>query len=561
MALKRRLFVVLLTVALLVPVGWAAPVILPTSSSLVSVDSADTFAITCFTFGSLVSYSFTGPGGQTLTVQQSAVCPAGSNANPVPPCVSVGTSSTARWSVFRFDGAQVSGDAVWTVQGDLTGTPLDGTWQVRLVVGTAVCMALEGKQYQSTIQTTLSPICFYNWRHAGATYTSANSCAVPTTIQENPNEATFFSDQAPQDPDPDPFATLATVTCPSSLLMRGDWIRGASQVGNTFVRFVVVEGLETTDGDLRDNLGAEFTALVDDGALSAGQQTETVAYNNAVGNSFQLLARAGATGQEQVSNVFLVPAGQCGITPPSLLGFSYDPDEFHITVSQAQCRDDKVAFSINVGVTQTLNMVTVFIRDTETNVVALQVTTPQMFHVPSSGSTGIYFFNRTLGPGPWVATARGDFGGLGAVDFFDSQAFNVPEGSCLTPGDKVDLDDHCIPLQDDCSGEGGAFIQGTTLGQTTVENVLLLLLIFLICWYIWARSTSWEIKFLIPLIVVLLFLATLTFVDKWPPIGLLAALFMFGGVAMIYRTSHDFIMGRREQRRQKRETGSTPRLT
>lgn len=236
---------------------------------------------------------------------------------------------------------------------------------------------------------------------------------------------------------------------------------------------------------------------------------------------------------------------------PSLAGLIIERDNFNAVASHAQCLGDEVSLRMVTDQAIGAGGIIWYILNSDSNVVVETGTQTSFFNL----NDRLFHTSRVYPAGDYQFLATIDIQGALAQDVFSDHPFNVPAGTCLTAQDKVDLDDHCIPLQDDCqgSGTGGSFIEGTTLGQTTVENVLLLLLAFLVVWYIWAKTTEWGFKFIMPLMMALLFLATLSFVDKWQPLGYLAAMIAASGVLMMFRSALDFTRGQLERRSQERE--------
>lgn len=117
--------------------------------------------------------------------------------------------------------------------------------------------------------------------------------------------------------------------------------------------------------------------------------------------------------------------------PISLIGMTFDITELFVTVSQAQCNLDHQSAVVNVGVTQTLNDMDLYIYKAVDHVFVLQFDDSAMFHDPSTGASGVYGIDFQLPTGTYVALVTSDFGGLGAVDFFFGTAFNVPRGTCV----------------------------------------------------------------------------------------------------------------------------------
>jgi hypothetical protein len=352
----------------------------------------------------------------------------------------------------------------------------------------------------------------------------------------------------------------------STNTLAGTWSVGESGLilkGTTSQSSPTMEDMETIWGTAETNIwaaGAGGNIIHYDGTSWTNEDGHETTTDDATGNYCSDAANCWIvfeTGRIQKLQV------NAAVALPSLAGFAYDPDNLQTTVSHSQCLGDKVALAanhepaVNPGAGDILNR---YIIDVMDNIVLLTN------WATNNLNNKLYYSQLTLPSGQYQYLVTVDRGGLG-MDVYMGSAFTVPAGSCLTAAEKEALESLIGNVQDTLSdehaaqGTGGSFIQGTTLGGTTVENVLLLLLIFLVCWYVWAKSVTWEIKFLMPLIVALLFLATLTFVDKWPPITYLAAIFAVGAGAMTYRTSWDFIQTRRDRRARARAESSEPRLT
>lgn len=362
-----------------------------------------------------------------------------------------------------------------------------------------------------------------------------------------------FATEVEGGPNPIPVTTFSTVTCPSTLTMNGNWFRGASQAGNTFVRFVSIQGqTPATDDDLRGNAGASATPLVDDGAAASGDHSATALYNNVVGTSYQFFARAGATGTEQLGFVVFAEPGQCTITPPDLTGTAFDPSEFYARTSQAQCSGDKVEFVANrdppgLG---SLTDLDATIIDGDTNMALLTVDDSEMFLVTPPSPTRVLHFNRTLSSGPWVVVWEED--NSATTDHFFADSFNVPAGDCGPESHDDHLAQglflHCS--EEICESTGGTntLFSDTQFEGTSTENVLLLILVFLICWFMWAKSKDWFIKFLVASIAVFLGLVTFKFVNDWNLLVVLGMMFAVGGVYMIIRAGLDLVEGRASEK-------------
>jgi hypothetical protein len=419
----------------------AAPVVLPLTSSAVTVTASDAIMFPCNNNGAFHTTIVNPRGGRMeLLITTPTTCGA-QVATYTSPCTSTPSNVvTTPFVTINMDGTTTSpGYSVVNVQmTNMVGAPLDGTWSVTTQGNGGFCIILSTKT--AVFNPSFGHTCFYNWRTASSTYTSpGNLCAtnalpgsgVPVESSDN---FVFFSDQANPDPDPQAFTTQSSVACgpPPVLTMNGVWIRGSTQTGNTFTRFVSIQGTPAVgDTDLTDNVGAVFSTLTDQGSGSTGSSSATTPYNNAAGNSYQFLARAGSTGPEREGSIITAPPAQCTISVPGLVGLTLDETKFNVEVSQAQCAGDPVEFTLVVGVTQTLNDIDVTIFDGVTDTAVLAVDDSEMFHHPTGiGGQGVYYFQRTFNPGPYEVLASSDFGGLGASDYFVGAPFNVPQGAC-----------------------------------------------------------------------------------------------------------------------------------
>lgn len=253
-----------------------------------------------------------------------------------------------------------------------------------------------------------------------------------TQSDEDPDNFRFFHPEGAERPDPFAFTTESSVACPSSATVNGVWARGSTQALNTFASFYHIQGLPLVPGDqdLRDDPGASNTGYVDKGSGLNGTHSALIAYNNVVGNSYQLSAKNGTDGPEQLGAVLFVAPGQCTPIPsPDLAGFVLDQHMLELSVSQAQCANDQTGFTINhtppVAGTSTINA-TIF--DSDTGAAVLVMSQGQMFVLNPAATPRVLHFNRTLSPGPYMALALEN--SSVESDHFHAQAFNVPIGTC-----------------------------------------------------------------------------------------------------------------------------------
>ena len=420
--MKHRRLLSFLLVGLLVasvipflPFALAAPVILPTTSSAVSIQNTDSFAVSCPVAGQ--SFTITTPSGLSSTaIARNPLC---TSTTPIPTgtCGAVNPepliSSTTGWTVFNFAQTPTTGSNFpdWTLLTDPgpIGSPADGTWSISFreeantLVNFGVCLSVHSKTMLLADSTSNGAYtCFYNERSASSSYVNTD-CATTTNSVNDPNNFVFFSDQVGgADPNPEPFTEQATVACgpPPVMTMNGIWIRGASQTGNTFVRFASIQGtppIGTTD--LRTQPGVTLSTLTDAGAASSGSNTATVFYDTAAGNSYQFLARAGSSGAEQLGAILFEPQAQCspavlGLTVPNL-----EPDGFTLD-ADAGCNGDDIEFGgVYIGTLAT-HTITVFIESDPSD--ATVITIPQSaMNVDVGVGVEIYHKNVVLPPGPY----------------------------------------------------------------------------------------------------------------------------------------------------------------
>lgn len=221
-----------------------------------------------------------------------------------------------------------------------------------------------------------------------------------------------------------------TVTCGASAALHTMSITGAwlAASGTAFSSHIYRDGNQVGVPDLRTVAGATTTTEENEGSTASGTDTETlIPYNNAAGTSYQFRISTAAQG-EALGVVQYAPAGACTPTaPPTGLTFS---NAVFLSISQAQCRNDPVSFSIDVDLTVAigLNDIDLVIYNAQTGAVLANYDEATMF--PTQAGQ-VFIMADVFLPGAYVAEAVADVGGIGAVDLFDSAAFNVPEGTCI----------------------------------------------------------------------------------------------------------------------------------
>lgn len=408
----------------------AAPQVLPVADSLVDVDgSVDTLrwqGSAAVAVGS--TFTLTGPDGSTMSFTRTGAA----------------SDSTQVWFL---NGSQSSTGTEWTSTGSLDGVPADGTWTISLdgplyptanspTVG--VTLAVGGEQILfgvsgSSPQTTNQ---FWNWRIGTLTELNSLNCAVPCNDPqadypgEDPNNAVFFQDAAES-----PFTAHTlhfNVTCAAvpTMTINGAWLGG---VGTIFSQHFTRDGNFVGTADLRSIFGTTITTEENEGSLTNGTDTETVAYNNAAGTSYQFKVRNST--DEALGFVAFAPPGQCTPAAPGGSVLYVRSIGLSLSASQAQCAFDEISFSTTVDVTALLTLadlqVTIFDASNGTELVTFD--DAQMF---TQNAGQVYYFATVLAPGSYMAIAQADIVGIGAVDFYDAAAVNVPRGPCTdTPTD------------------------------------------------------------------------------------------------------------------------------
>lgn len=326
--------------------------------------------------------------------------------------------------------------------GGLDGASVNGTVSLALrwTVGTggaagSYSMNVGGKSMTTTL-TAAGGVDTVAWNFH-LTPTGSAATTSPTMAERftddspngefDPNEYRYFAD-APAGSDPVGFAGGFEVDCDGPTAeIEGAWVRGATQTLDTYGRFFWGEGLEAF---------TTFTASTNLGAGAAGTHTDTIPYNNAVGNAFGFRVRAGPTGTEFSVNPGFVPPGLCEIESPDVDNVVLNLDSFKFTVSQAQCSIDPVAFTVVEDIAGSI-----LSGDPTVTIYPATSTTP-ILEVPISGWTqpqpSLYSTAAMLPPGPYTAIVTG-VGFLGVVNLLDAAAFNVPEGPCTDSFFPTDL--------------------------------------------------------------------------------------------------------------------------
>lgn len=415
---------------MLMPVASAVPQVVDSSTATEFVDgSVDYYEILRTTLQANQEFStramvITAPDGDQLTFTPNGVIQPGS-----------GMTTTASWYL---DGTPRSGSTqFWTVTGNLHGTPADGTWVINYeqpvgglcdtnAVPPTCTLSIQGQSivFYQPVTTTHQ---FWNW-HQGSWTEPAKGLASPDpddeAAQEDPNNAKFFSETGQEYT---AYTLNFVVSCGATPTMSitGAWL-GAS--GTAFSSHIYRDGQFLGTTDLRSVAGATTTTEEDEGATAAGTDTETnIPYNNAAGTSYQFRIRTAAQGEALGVVAYAAPLACTPASPPALISHQ---NMVFLSVSQAQCANDAVSFSIDVDLTAAvgLNDLDLVIHDAQTGTLLANYDDAQMFNAQAGQ---IYYMADVFLPGAYMAHSHADVGGVGAVDLFDSVAFNVPVGDCI----------------------------------------------------------------------------------------------------------------------------------
>lgn len=484
-------FLAALFLTTLLPIVGAVPEIRPSSQSELLATANDYLLVNCATGtpDNSATITLTAPDLSEISVTYSTTGNCGSPANieafPTPPCLdnNLGGASGSRWFVIGLDGIinDTSGSipiGSFEVTGSLIGHPVDGTWKIQSVIqfetpgDPDVCGRVGGKTFE-LVHGGESGLCYFNW-HLAPTVLSEYSCRpdnpTPPTYG-NPNDFRFFRDDS-QDPStgqtgPLAVTTNSTASCPILLFVSGAFAQAVNNTtlqppSNIWSWFAWVDGPQTTT-DLRTVLGAQELSKVNHGLAINGTSNRTTTYNNAAGTSYQFFAN-NSYGEAQGA-VLYAPPLQC-VQPdvPSTSNLEHDNNAFEVSASQAQCRGDRVDFTATMqdnpsGLQE--HLTEIFIIDALTNDTVLTFNTSTMYRTGPSTIAHSHFNSTTLLPGPYVLVGIADYTGIGAVDYIDSEAFNVPSGDCFTTGDLATI----INSIDDININVNTSINETVLGD------------------------------------------------------------------------------------------------
>ncbi len=333
-----------------------------------------------------------------------------------------------------------------TIGGDLTGTPLNGTWIINTLNFGSGGTSVATTEYQFTLGIATGTFQYYRfppirdeqyWNaHMGDFTDDATLPDPDVDPEEDPNNARYYRASGPSG-DRAPIASTGgnEVTAFDEMNATGSW--AFNNTGDdTYTWFVYADGNHTGESDLSTQPTAMQTAPANQGDAFTGTANATFAYNNNAGTSYQFCANN--TLGQSCGAVLFAPAGQGSEAPgaptgPAIGGEDSVLQDFHLTVSHAQCDGDSIAFTVflddDVGSMDTMN---VTIYDTRDGSVELLIDSASMV---SFGET-IWLFNRTMVAGTYSAVAFFDETGPISQDRLWAVAFNVPRGSC-DPSDNL----------------------------------------------------------------------------------------------------------------------------
>lgn len=467
MRVKAAWMGVLVLIVIFLPSVSADPEVLPTSApeNDVMAGGADfvRFASNCDAGAGGCNLEMVvqvvAPSGETVVIQGAS--PTGNGCNVAATYYFNGTFRNS----FGWDPVGQFGTPCWVATPpQLVGAAVNGTWSFEMTgqswngssssaTRPGVQMSIQGKNAyfgfsRSDLVSGAGVPQLWNWHITETVWEEpSTSPDLPglgemdppdEAPDEDPNEARFFVDLAEPPPTDDtqglgapiPVSATSTVDCPNMADLEGTWVRGLVQTENTFARFAYADGITPVLSN------PQFTAWADVGGGSFGTHVETVLYNNAVGLSFSLQVRNGTGGTPQEGTVFFAAPMQCDIEPPDIDQIRLRLDDFHFTVSQAQCMGDATSFSIIEDLPSTI-----LFGDPVLTVYPATSTTP-VLQVPIGGWTtpadGIWQTEALLPPGAYNAIGT-SANLLGLVSLLDAHAFNVPEGACTDSFFPTDL--------------------------------------------------------------------------------------------------------------------------
>lgn len=153
---------------------------------------------------------------------------------------------------------------------------------------------------------------------------------------------------------------------------------------------------------------------------------------------------------------------------PSLAAFDYDPDNLHVSASQAQCNGDRVSFTVNTEPPLAAllgSTLTGYVIDTQTNVVMQEISEATW----TNNADKEFSYGAVYPSGDYklLVTILNTIG----IDPFASVAFNVPVGTCVdTPFDDSELRAFIIERTNQTNGYVNTTSSSTQFLVTVAQN-------------------------------------------------------------------------------------------
>lgn len=434
----------------------AAPQVLPVSSATVFVNGTVDYIDVLWNQGS--SQNVGGSGSAVLYRAFTLTAPDGQTTSLTPiisPSPGFQEPFHFRWLLNGTNTITPSGGPNTALSEDLSGAAGDGTWMFQDDTPTSatsftlvVELSVGGRYIQFAMtQTCPGSIPTQYWNQHVATWQEPTypTCAIGTldpvneNAAEDPNNARFFQD-SPDSPFTAYTLGYSAPVCANTIqnsTVNGAWL-GAS--GTIFSEFIYRDGNFLGTTDLRTVIGYANTTEENEGAAASGTDSKSIPYNNAAGTSYQFRVRNSTT--EALGSVQWIPSGACqNVAFPTGADVEFDPHALHVTASQAQCKDDAITFSIVMQDNPTglqEHLLELFIFDANQGglntppdpVEVAYYNTSTMHRTALATEAHAHFVADVLPPGNYVAFAFANYTGIGAQDYIDAEAFNVPRGSC-----------------------------------------------------------------------------------------------------------------------------------
>lgn len=283
-------------------------------------------------------------------------------------------------------------------------------------------------------------------RHVNAdcSITTTNDARTQTVDGPDPDDNDPLNLQAPFTVHTLGYTTPTNCNNFANSTVSGAWLNGQGTLSSQFI-FRDGNFLGTTD--LRTIPLYANTTEENEGTVSNGTDSKSISYNNAVGTSYQFRVRNSTT--EALGTVQWIPNGLCATIPQfnTAADVEHDPGALSVSASQAQCSGDPITWNLVMqdnpsGLQE--HLVELFIFDANQGgfnlppdpVEVAYYNTTTMHRTGPASEAHAHFVADGLPTGNYVAFAFANYTGIGAVDYIDAWAFNVPRGPCTdTPTD------------------------------------------------------------------------------------------------------------------------------